>query len=165
MRVYKENAQPGDIVFFHGYDFVGRMIRLAERIRFKKGSAWNHVAIINGQTDEGWTLYQAQGSGITDTGLLGDSGYFILRLPEGIDRDKVLEFCNGEVGKPYGFLTILSILVTLFMPQFVNVMLPNTWICSAYAAEAMRTGGWYHSWPDLYQTSPAALWEALQGDK
>ena len=164
MKATPKTAKPGDIVFFHGTGFVDGAIRWAEKIRFKKGSAWNHVAILKERTDKGWTLYQAEGKGITDTGLLGDSGYFILRLPEGVNREKVLEFANGEVGKPYGFLTILSILVTLFMPQFVNVMLPNTWICSAYAAEAMRTGGWYHPWPDLYQTSPAALWEALQGE-
>ena len=154
-------AQAGDIVFHGGgTDIVGRMIRRAERIRFKKGSKYSHVSILNDRHNGVWTLYQATGRGVTDTGTLSGE-YHIYGLPPGCDRNRVLQFAAGQVGLKYGYLTILSIFVTLFSPGFINVMLPNTWICSAYGGEALRFGGWLKNWPDIYQVSPASLWEAL----
>jgi hypothetical protein len=86
----------------------------------------------------------------------------IVKVPTGCDRAEVLTFLRAQVGAKYGFLTILSILVTELSPKFVNVMLPNTWICSAVVAEGLRFGGWYHASGDIYQISPDELWCSLQ---
>jgi hypothetical protein len=148
------------------------MIRLAEWIRWRKGCRWNHVAVLadpvmirNAHRKTyvaDWTLIQATGKGVVEQGQLCHmDNYEIVPLPEGVDGAKVIEFARAQVGKKYGFLTILSIVVTLGSPKFVNVMLPNTWICSAVAAESLRYGGWLHNWGDLYQVSPAELYDAL----
>jgi hypothetical protein len=157
--------QPGDLVFCHSKGFMSRAIRLAERIRFRGGDAYNHVAVLDRYSNEnGWTVIQAEARGVTNIRLLTEiavgGSYVVVPCPA--DRDAVVHFAEGEVGRKYGFLTIASILITLLLPNFIDVMLPDTWICSAVAGEALRAGGWYHRWPDIYQVSPAALWEAVK---
>jgi hypothetical protein len=64
------------------------------------------------------------------------------------------------LGEHYGFVTIASILA-LLTPRLLNVMMPNTWTCSAVAAEALRAGGWLHNWPDVFQVKPSDLWKVV----
>ena len=160
-------VQAGDLVFCHSKGLVGKGIRLAEWIRFRRGDMYNHVAIVDTQVpgSDDWFVIQAEARGVTNLGRLSSiapgGDYIVLPLPAGCDASKVIEFASDQVGRSYGFLTIASILVTLLSPKFVNVMLPNTWICSAVSAEALRFGGWYHTWPDIYQVNPAELWEAV----
>lgn len=162
------NQCPGDLVFCHSVDIVGRFIRLAERIRFRGGSMYNHVATLNEwHTEDGgfWTVIQAEAHGITDYRELDDvapgGSYTIVPTPAQ-NVAQQLAFLRAQVGEPYGFLTIASILVNLMLPKFIDVELPGTWICSAVAAEALRAGGWLHNWPDIYEVSPAQLFEILQ---
>lgn len=158
-------AIAGDLVFCYNTSLVGRAIRLAERLRWRSGSSYNHVAILDNKTAGSWTLIEAVGRGVTRGSPLTSSdrknGYVIVPLPEGTCREDVLAFARAQVGTKYGYLTLVSILVTLFSPKFVNVMLPNTWICSALAGESLRCGGWIHTFGDIYQVSPAELSEAL----
>lgn len=170
-----EEAQPGDLIFCHSSGAVGRAIRLAERLRWRDGARYNHVAWLNryggirsaGLKDDprDWLVGQAEAHGVTVNQPLstvaGSGDHVIVRLPADCDREKALKFLRAQVGARYGFLSIASIVITLLLPRFINVMLPNTWICSAVAAEGLRFGGWLHNWPDLYQASPAQLWEAL----
>ena len=156
--------QPGDLIFAHTNDIVGKGIRWAERIRFRGGAAFNHVATVYAFDDGEWNVIQAQARGITVCPLSSvapNGTYTIIQPPTSVDTAKQINFLEKQVGDPYGFLTIASILVNMFLPKFIDVELPGTWICSAVAAEALRFGGWYHSWPDIYETSPAQLWEAL----
>ena len=157
---------PGDLVFAHSSGIIGRAIRLAERVRWRGGDAYNHVAVVAEADGTDWRVIQAEARGVTSTGLLSTitpgGTHKVVQLPAGVDPARVLAFAHAQVGRRYGFLTIVSIVVTLFAPKFVNVMLPDTWICSAVAAEALRYGGWLHNWDDVYQVSPAQLWEAVQ---
>jgi hypothetical protein len=153
-------ASSGDLVFMHSSGMIGRAIRLAEEIRWRRGSSWNHVAILDQKTLTGWTLIQADAPGVTRGGPLTGE-YSIVQLPVGVDRARVLQFARAQVGRKYGFVTIVSILVSILTPRFFNVMWPNTWICSALGAESLRFGGWLKSWPDIYTVSPAELWEVL----
>jgi hypothetical protein len=162
--------QAGDLVFCHSKGLVGKGIRLAEWLRFRKGDKWNHVAIIDrpvvdGRPDYDWYVIQAEAHGVTNTGKLSTiapgGDYIVLPLPRAADAAKVIEFATAQVGRRYGFVTIVSILVTLLSPKFFNVMLPNTWICSAVAAESLRYAGWYHSWDDVYQVNPSEFWESV----
>ena len=164
-EVTAAGASPGDLVFCTSKGIVGRAIRLAERLRWRGGDAYNHVAILLEPVGFDWRIIQAEARGVTDTGLLSTvapgGSYVIVPLPTGVSHDRVLAFARAQVGRRYGFLTIVSVLATVLSPRFVNVMLPDTWICSAVAGESVRFGGWLHSWPDVYQVSPAQLWEAL----
>lgn len=163
---------PGSLVFVHGRGVVAWAIRFCQWLRRdwrgteKAGAHWNHVAILDKryETDQGdfWTVIQAEGRGVTDTGWLHELGsYEIVPVPDGVDADEVRSFGRKQMGVKYGFLTIASILATLFTPKWIEFRRGNTWICSALAGEALRWGGWYHSWPSIYAVSPAQLYIAV----
>lgn len=177
MKILLSQAEPGDLVFCHSKGFVGAGIRLAEKFRRdwhdaseKPGSNWNHVAVLeecSGPKTQPklWTVLQAQGRGVTRASLdsVAPRGQFdIVRLPSGACAGSVVRFMRAQVGAKYGFVTVASILLTLFTPRFFNVMKPGTWICSAVAGESMRFGGWLKNWPDVYEVTPAQLWIASQ---
>jgi hypothetical protein len=156
-------ADPGDIVFMHGSDLVGRAIRLAERIRFHSGATYNHVAILDADTAVGWTVIQAGGRGVTRGALLPADHYMIVTLPPGVDRTDVLAFARAQVGVRYGFIDIASILFNLLTPRAIRIDIrrDGTLICSALGALSLLAGGWLHPIRDYYQCSPAELSEAL----
>jgi hypothetical protein len=160
-----EAATAGDLVRCHSKGVVGRGIRWAEWIRWRRGSEWNHFAWLD-HDEAGWIVGQAEARGVTINSALADvapgGSYEIVPLPAGVDRAKALEFLRAQVGRRYGFVTIASILLTILGPSFLNVMVPDTWICSAVAAEGLRAGGWIHPWGDIYQVTPAQLSDALE---
>jgi hypothetical protein len=160
------------LVFCHSGSFLGRAIRWAERVRRDgeaSGAAYNHVAWIDHWDQEvgDWIVGEADSRGVTCDqtlySLAGATGHYtVLRVsPYDVDIEESLDFWRAQIGRKYGYVTIASIFFTLFTPKFLNVMLPDTWICSAVAAEGLRAGGWLHNWSDIYQVSPAELWLAL----
>lgn len=165
----------GDLVFCHSTGFVGRAIRFCEWLRRdwhgtneRAGDHWNHVAILDKQLSTGeWTVVQAEGRGVTRgrklSSVAPEGAYEVVALPAAVTRAKVVAFAHSQVGRHYGFLTIVSIALTLFTPRFVNVLMPGTWICSALARAALWTGGLAYLGPDIYQCSPARLWIELHG--
>lgn len=162
----------GDVGFCHSPGIVGKAIRWGEWLRFRKGSYYNHTFTLDEWHEENggyWTVIQAEAHGVTNTRTIeeatGGGSYIILNKPAGVSTAKQLAFLRAQVGQKYGFFTIGSIITTLLAPKFINVMLPNTWICSAVAAEGMRAGGWLHNWPDIYQVNPAQLFEALSAEE
>lgn len=155
-----EAASAGDLIFFDSPGRVSWLIRWAQRIRWKGDK--NHVAWLDTQLPDGtWLIGQAEGKGVTIDQPLVDVGATVVRLPAGINRGGFLFFARAQVGRKYGFLTVASVFVTLVTPKFFDVMLPGTWICSAVVAEALRFGGWYRDWPDIYQVAPDPLYAAL----
>ena len=74
--------QRGDLVFAHSKGVIGWAIRFGEH-----GSEWNHVAVLNEETADGWTIYQAESKGVTADKLLDSvapgGNYIIVSLPEG----------------------------------------------------------------------------------
>ena len=153
---------PGDIVFAHSNGIVGRAIRFAERLRWRKGSHWNHACIISRVDDKGVAyVIQADIRGVTEA-LLGSVGEYTLLEPP-CDRAKVLEFTNKQVGSKYGLLSIVSIIIDILTPEwFPAIRRDDTWICSAVTGEALRYAGWLQPWGDIYTVTPSQLWSALE---
>lgn len=153
---------PGDIVFAHSNGIIGRLIRLAERLRWKRGSHWNHACVIS-RVDENGTAYviQADIRGVNEARLDSVGEYVLIAPP--CNRDKVLEFTKLQVGSGYGIGTILSIAIDVITPEwFPAIRRDDTWICSAVTAEALRYAGWLQPWGDIYTVTPSQLWDALQ---
>ena len=160
--------KPGSIGVSHTPGAMGRLIRLGEAIRFKRGSRWNHAFIVSDETDENGSPYliQAQMSGVTDTMTLAElpGEWEILPMPKGVNRARVLQFAKAQVGIQYGFLTILAIALDIltwnWFPSF-RAARKQSWICSALAFESLRFGGYLRNVVDIYETTPAELYNFL----
>ena len=156
----------GDIVFCHTTGVLGKAIRVGEWLRFKRGSEWNHVAIIDRIENGVPYIIQAEAKGVTSDkpldSIAPNGHYIIVKQPEGIDRFKTLEFARAQVGKPYGFLTIAFLVIDILTPNwFPAFRRKRSWICSALVMESLRYGGWFHDWDDIYIVTPAQAHIAL----
>ena len=161
---------PGTLVFCHSKDFIGKVIRFGEALRWKRGAQFNHVAIIDRVVDGVPYVIQAEARGVTDIRRLDEVApggrYELVALPEGVDADQVLDFARKQVGSKYGFGTIAAIAIDILTPSWFPSLRPankkaNSWICSAVVSESLRFGGWYHRWPDIYLVTPAELFIAI----
>ena len=154
---------PGDICFAHSNGLMGRAIRFAEFLRWRKGSHWNHACVIS-RVDQDGTAYviQAQLIGVAEARLDSVGEYVIIEPPRGVNRNKVLAFTKAQVGSKYGILSSISIVFDIISPDwFPSLRMPRTWICSAVTGEALRYGGWLHNWDDLYCITPSQLFDSL----
>ena len=162
--------KPGEIVFARTTGVLGRLIRLGERLRLKRGSEWNHAGIVSDEVDEQGRplLIQATIKGVTGdkpVATVAPGGkYTVLSLPDGVDPLQVVAFAKSQIGQRYGLLTILAIasdIVTWnWVPAFEGSRKPS-WICSALAGEALRCGGWIHTWVNSATVTPQQLFDAL----
>lgn len=160
-------------MFCHGSDTIGKAIRLAQRLRWKQGAKWNHVAIVDRIEDGVAYVIQAEARGVTNFRRLDEIApggvYELVKLPPGVPAKDVLEFARAQVGTKYGFATIAAIAIDIITPGWFPSLRPanknsNSWICSAVIAEAMRAGGWIRRWPDIYLVTPAQLWIEVTSD-
>lgn len=169
IAVTPQLAMPGDLVFAHSKNLIGRVIRFGEWLRFRPGSKWNHVAIVS-KIENGKTfIIQAEASGVTndkelDTIAPGGQ-YLVVEPPQGVDKDQLLEFANAQVGSKYGWLSILTVAIDIITPGWApSLRRRNSWICSAVVGEALRFSGWLHHWNDIYTVVPSELYAALYGE-
>ena len=161
--------QDGDIVFAHNSGIIARAIRFAERHdkAQKRQSGWNHAAVVYHDDEGKLKVIQATAKGVTDNAYLDDIApggkYEILSLPVGVDRQKFLFFMASQVGDKYGFLTIVSCALDMYLPDAICLRRANTWICSGLVAGALWFGGYKGAtkWPDLYTVTPSQLAESL----
>lgn len=163
--------QPGDIGFAYTTGVMGRLIRLGERLRFKRGSEWNHQFIVSDEVDVDGVpfIIQATIHGVTsdarlDSVALGGR-YVTIPPPDACDRHELLVFAKRQVGVEYGIGTILAIALDIvtwdWFPAFRGAR-KNSWICSALVNEAMRFSGWLHDYVNIYTVTPQDGWNALQ---
>ena len=153
----------GDVVLAHSNGLMGRAIRFAEKLRWRKGSYWNHTCIVNRKDENGvWYVIQADIRGVNEARLDSVGEHQLVDLPEGVDTHKVLEFTRAQLGTGYSILSIISIMFDIVTPNwFPEFRKDNTWICSAVTAEALRYGGWLKNWGSIYTVTPSQLATAL----
>jgi hypothetical protein len=161
---------PGTLVFCHSKDFIGKVIRFGEALRWKRGAQFNHVAIIDRVVDGVPYVIQAEARGVTDIRRLDEVApggrYELVALPEGVDADQVLDFARKQVGSKYGFGTIAAIAIDILTPSWFPSLRPankkaNSWICSALVHESLRFGGFYLHVSDIYLITPAEVYIAV----
>lgn len=155
------------IGFARTNDFVGRTIRFGEFLRFRSGDKWNHVFHIDSIKDGIPYVLQADARGVTNDKPLSSVGeYVLMDIRHLCDTDKVLFFARKQIKDRYSWSTILAIAVDIILPQWAPSFRSaskrkTSWICSTLGAEALRFGGWYHDWPDIYFITPAQLSSVL----
>lgn len=172
--------QAGDIGFAHTHGAMGRLIRLGEILKGKdtwkqfllwlrgKDTKQNHEFVVNEFKDGDWYIIQATFEGVTDTAKLVDVApggtYVTMAPPPEVDRDKLLEFCRGEVGEKYSILSDAAIgidcLTWNWVPSLMNSY-RRTWNCSALIEEGMRFAGRYRPVINIYTVTPQDGYDAL----
>ena len=158
----------GDIVLCHSKGIIGKAIRFAERHDGEGSSSkWNHVAVLNTRVDGKWLVIQAEAKGVTNDKFLDSIApggeYEIIPLPDKVDRAEFLDFCRSQVGSKYGFLTIISCALDMYLPDAICLRKAGTWICSGLVAGGLWFSGYKNAymWPDLYTVTPAQIASSL----
>lgn len=159
--------QPGDAIFARTNNTYGALIRFGQALRWWKYRKWNHMAIVDSIDTDGqvWVIQMAKHGERVKLEEVAPKGQLKWNsLPDGIDRNRVMEYARKRVGTDYGVLTIISIAVNLLLPKPISfdIRHEDTLICSALVARAWEHGGW--DCPvDPFQITPAEFDAILEG--
>ena len=153
-------TQAGDLILTHRDQVASRLIAFGQGLRFRGADRvfchWSHVACIVGDHGE---LVEALGHGVeaTNLGRYKDVEYHVVSVEAtAADRAQMAAFAQACVGRPYGYLAILSLGLTLLTGAKFAFGNPGTLICSALAAEALCRGDYV--WPrDPNRCMPADI--------
>ena len=165
-----QNSMPGDFVLTRGHEWTSFMIRVGERLRFRgadrKFAYWNHAALL---TDINGGIIEALGSGVKAGNIskYKPIDYHVVRLDSVSDEDREHEvaFAKDCVEKQdkYGYVTILSIGLSLLFGGRLGFGIDGQEICSGLVGRALeRTGEIFEE--DPWHMMPADLAAAYQVD-
>lgn len=152
--------QPADLLLVSDQLPFSRLVQLAQRLAgYGDASRWNHIAIV----EDAMVLIEATPGGIKRTPV----GYYLadgskqtrvisLAL-SAEDRAQALAFARGQIGRRYGFLTIISVALRLLRVPWVFEA-PGTYTCAGFVAEALERAGYEL---DGEWASPAGIARAL----
>ncbi len=130
--------RPGDVMFAHTSGWIGRCIRIGQRLRFghSRYAKWNHCAII---VDAGGSIVEAAWPEVRVWHVdLSDTVEAIADIhASDADRAEVVAFARACVGQHYGWLEIVSIALRLATGSRLTFGVNNTKICSGLVAEAL----------------------------
>ncbi len=154
--------EPGDFILTHGNTWVSRLIRVGQRLRFwgadRKYAWWSHAAMIISPDGK---LIEALGAGVllTHISRYKNTQYHLVHLGDIAnphDREQVVEFARWCRGQEYGYLTIVSIALSLLTGGKFTFGFDGQSICSGLVARALeRTDAIFNRSPS--HTMPADL--------
>jgi hypothetical protein len=152
---------PGDFLLTHSNSWTGRLIRFGQQIRYfgkdAKYAHWSHAALfVNSDGD----IIEAIGSGVQRRNVYAYAGteYHVLALSDvsDSDRQQAVRFAFHCLNESYGFLTILSIALSLLTGAKFGFGVDGQLICSGLVARALeRTGEIFEH--DPWHMMPADL--------
>jgi len=160
----------GDFVLTRGDAWTSQAIRLGEYLKFwgeaRKYAYWNHAALFVGENGE---LVEALGRGVTRSNVskYKPVTYHVVQLA-GVsqeDREHAADFAFhcAEIHQTYGYLTILSIALSLLFGGRLGFGIDGQEICSGLVGRALeRTGEIFDVEP--WHMMPADLAKAYRVD-
>jgi hypothetical protein len=134
--------QPGDFVLVKSKTFQAKLIRFGQWIRFRGDDrryiGWSHAAMIVGADG---SLVEAVGTGVRRMNLshYQDTEYAIVNidaLVEPPDRAEVVAFAEWCLDERYGYLTILSIALSMLTGSKLIFGIDSQNVCSGLVARA-----------------------------
>ena len=146
--------EPGDIILTHRGPFVGALIRLGQRLRYRGAlrcyAFWNHVAVITSvQGDLAEALVR---TGVTRTHISKYAAieYTLIRVhATPADQAEMMDYINHVVGEDYGFVQDLTGLLGLITFGWVSVGFSRSVNCSGLAACMLtRMGAYFKGMPE-----------------
>lgn len=154
------NPFPGDFILTHGTSWTSRMIRIGEKLRYwgpdKKFTRWNHAAIfINRKGD----IIEALGGGVQQRNIsvYKQTEYHVVHLENVLDINRVheVEFAQACLNEHYGWVTIVSIALSLLTASKLGFGVDGQEICSALVARCLERTG------EIFPTDP---WHIMPAD-
>jgi len=137
-----ETFEPGDFILTHHHHAVSRLIRLAQKIRGRERrySYWSHAALI---IDREGNLVEAESKGVVVSPLskYEQVEYHVVHLGDSADqrdREQAVAFALSLVGKPFGYLDLFSVGLSLLTGAKINVAYESHLTCSALVARALE---------------------------
>jgi hypothetical protein len=139
-----QDYQTGDFILTHSKGFVSSLIRFGQALRFtgrERGLTWwSHAALI--VSDDG-ALIEALGSGVQRSRLdkYLPTDFQLVRLQSLAsedDRRQIVAYAEWALGQRYGFLTILSISLSLLTGGKFTFGFDGQSICSGLVARALE---------------------------
>lgn len=135
---------PGDFILTHGRSIFSYLIRFGQGLIYwgadRKYTWWSHAAII--VSDDG-DIIEAIGAGVKRTHIskYAKTDYHLVRLgslaaPR--DREQAVAYACWALGQKYGFLTILSITISLLLGGRLAFGYDGQSICSGLVARALE---------------------------
>jgi hypothetical protein len=151
---------PGDFILTHGISWSSYLIRFGETIRYwgpdKKFTRWNHAAIfINEKGD----IIEALGGGVQQRNIsvYRETEYHVVHLENVLDINRAHEvaFAEACLNDHYGWLTIVSIALSLVTGSKLGFGVDGQEICSALVARCLERTG------EIFPTDP---WHIMPAD-
>lgn len=157
------SALPGDFLLTHANAWTSKLIRFGESWRYwgarRRYAHWSHAALFVGDNGD---IVEALGNGVQkrNVAVYRDTEYHVIHLTAASsqDRSHAAQFAEQCINDAYGFLTILSLTITLATATKLYFGIDGQTICSALVARALeRTGAIFQY--DAWCMMPADLAE------
>jgi len=141
-----EGYEGGDFILTRGEYWTSKLIRFGQGLRTDKMYAWwNHAALV---LNENGDIAEALSNGVVCNHIsryTSPACYLVKITASDEDRRQMTAFAESVLTSPdrteYGWLTILSITLTLLTGSRLVFGVAGTAICSGFVAEALvRTG-------------------------
>lgn len=136
---------PGDFILTHGSSWMGRLIRVGGRLRFRgpdrKYTRWNHTALLV-DTDGG--LIEADEGGVHRAQLSKYAAveYYLVRIQaSNEERAHAVQFAEWSLHQSFGWLNIISVALSLVTGIKLDFGLGNQETCSSLVARALEHAG------------------------
>jgi len=168
----EEAAQfkPGDFILTHKNKLIPRFIRYAQRLRGRERqfSHWSHTAMITGADG---ALVEAETKGVIRGHLsqYRDVEYHLVNIDAIAteeDRRQAVAFTESMVGKPFGVLDGIGLILSLVTGLRLNVSYNSHLVCSALVARALeRTDAIFDDEPAHMLPADIARYFKIEGPK
>jgi uncharacterized protein YycO len=136
--------KPGDFILCHATAPISRLIELGERLRFGWRSPyayWSHAALIISAEGQ---IVEANAEGIQQKSLAEyvGTGFCLVNVPDAImsaeDRAEAVAFAQSCIGEPYGYLTAVSIGLSVLTGLRMSFGFDGQEVCSGLVARALE---------------------------
>jgi len=142
VRAGPDAPQPGDFILTHGSAWTSTLIHWGQGLRYRGPTAkyayWNHTALI---VDRDGMIVEALGTGVAARSIhdYDAAQYTVVRIEASDeDRAEAAAFARYCIGSDYGFLTIVSIAISLITGGTFAFAFDGQLICSGLVARALE---------------------------
>lgn len=162
-----EDPTPGDFALTHGKAWTSWLIRFGQGLRYRgpdrKYTHWSHTALF---VDRAGDMVEALGNGVAQTHISRylPTEYTVVRIDASpADREQVVAFARDCLNRPYGYLTLASIALSLLTGGKLIFGIAGSKICSGLVARALERTGTIYAFEPL-QAMPADLAKAYRAE-